>query len=151
MELKSSTFEDGQYIPARYTCEGQDISPELTWNGVPEGTRSFVLIMDDPDAPAGTFTHWVIFNIPADSRGLAEATATERQLPDGSRQGINDFGSIGYGGPCPPPGTPHHYHLNLYALDKSRDLAAGASKQHVLNAIKGHILAQAERIGLYRR
>lgn len=151
MELKSSAFKDGEAIPARYTCEGENISPELTWSGVPGGTQSFALIMDDPDAPSGVFTHWVIFNIPADSRELSEAVPTQSQLPSGALQGRTDFGRIGYGGPCPPPGSPHHYRFTLYALEKQLELAAGTSKRPVLNAAAGHILAQAKIVGIYQR
>lgn len=151
MELKSSAFKDGEAIPARYTCEGENISPELTWSGVPGGTQSFALIMDDPDAPSGVFTHWVIFNIPADSRELSEAVPTQSQLPSGALQGRTDFGRIGYGGPCPPPGSPHHYRFTLYALEKQLELAAGTSKRPMLNAAAGHILAQAKIVGIYQR
>ena len=151
MELKSTAFEDGERIPARFTCEGENISPGLTWSGAPEGTRSLALIVDDPDAPGDVFTHWVIFNIPADSRGLAEAIPAENQLASGALQGRTDFGRIGYGGPCPPPGSPHHYRFTLYALKKQLEPAAGASKQQVLNAMQGHILAQAQLFGIYQR
>ena len=151
MEIISTAFQDGETIPIRHTCSGQDISPALSWSGVPEGTVSFVLIVDDPDAPGGTFTHWVIFNIPANTLELEEAMPTSSQLPSGALQGRNDFGRTGYDGPCPPPGTPHHYHFTLYALDVTLDLNPGASKTTVLNAMQGHILAQAELIGIYQR
>ena len=151
MEITSAAFQDGETIPTRHTCDGQDISPVLIWSGVPEGTQSFALIVDDPDAPGGTFTHWVIFNIPANTLELEEAIPTGPQLLSGALQGRNDFGRISYGGPCPPPGTPHHYHFVLYALDLTLDLPAGASKVQVLNAMQGHILGQAEVIGSYQR
>jgi len=151
MELKSTAFQDGERIPAKYTCEGQDISPPLTWNGIPEQTQSLALIMDDPDAPGGIFTHWVIFNMPPDSRQLPQAVATQSQLPSGALQGKNDFGRLGYGGPCPPPGYPHRYRFTLYALDQQLELKAGASKKQLLNAIKGHTLAQGQLTGTYQR
>ena len=151
MEITSTAFQAGETIPTRYSCDGQDISPALSWSGVPEGTQSFALILDDPDAPGGTFTHWVIFNIPAETLELEEARPTSPQLPNGALQGRNSFGAIGYGGPCPPQGTLHHYHFVIYALDETLDLTAGASKAQVLNAMQGHILAQAEIIGTYQR
>jgi len=151
MELKSTAFQEGDRIPAKYTCEGQDISPPLIWNGVPEETQSFALIMDDPDAPGGVFTHWVLFNIPPDSRKLPEAVPTQPQLPSSALQGRNDFGRIGYGGPCPPPGRQHRYRFALYALDKPLDLKAGASKKQVLDALQRHIFAQGQLTGTYQR
>ena len=150
MEITSASFQDGETIPTRYSCDGQDISPALSWSGVPEGTQSLGLKVVDPDAPGGPFTHWVIFNIPADTTELGEAIPTSAQLPSGARQGSNDFGTIGYGGPCPPAGTPHHYHFILYALDQTLDISAGASKAQVLNALQGHILDQAEIVGTYQ-
>ena len=151
MEITSTAFQAGETIPTRYSCDGQDISPALSWSGVPERTQSFALILDDPDAPGGTFTHWVIFNIPAETLELEEAIPTSPQLPNGALQGRNSFGAIGYGGPCPPRGTLHHYHFVIYALGETLDLTAGASKAQVLNAMQGHILAQAEIIGTYQR
>jgi len=151
LELSSSAFQEGGEIPTKYTCEGQDVSPTLTWGKPPAGTQSLALIVDDPDAPVGVFTHWVLFNLPADSRGLPEAMPTQAQLPDGSLQGKNDFGKIGYGGPCPPPGRPHRYQFTLYALDQTLDLKAGASKKQVLDAMQGHILAQGRLTGTYQR
>ena len=151
LTVLSSAFQEGSEIPARYTCEGQDVSPALTWEEPPAETQSFALIMDDPDAPGGVFTHWVLFNLPADSRGLSEAVPTQPQLPDGSLQGKNDFGRSGYGGPCPPPGRPHRYQFTLYALDQTLDLKAGASKKQVIDAMRGHILAQGRLTGTYRR
>lgn len=151
MELKSAAFQDGEKIPARHTCDGQDISPGLSWDQVPEKAWSFALVVDDPDAPSGTFSHWVIFNIPADRRELPEAVPSQAQLPSGARQGKNDFGQISYGGPCPPPGSPHHYHFSLYALDQPLELMAGATRKQVLNAISGHILARAQLVGIYQR
>lgn len=149
--VSSSAFQEGTEIPTKYTCQGQDISPALSWSEPTAGTRSFVLIVDDPDTPAGVFTHWVFFNLPADSRKLPEAVPTQAQLQDGSLQGKNDFGKIGYGGPCPPPGRPHRYQFTIYALDQTLDLKAGASKKQVLEAMKGHILAQGRLTGTYQR
>ncbi|MBI4496425.1 MAG: YbhB/YbcL family Raf kinase inhibitor-like protein [Chloroflexi bacterium] len=150
-DLMSSAFQMGQSIPARFTCDGHNVSPPLAWNGNPEATRALALIMDDPDAPGGVFTHWVLFNLPADLRGLAEAVPPTEQAPDGSMQGRNDFGKIGYGGPCPPEGSPHRYRFTLYALGRPLLLAPGASKSDLLEAMQGHILAQAELVGAYRR
>ncbi|MFC2010301.1 YbhB/YbcL family Raf kinase inhibitor-like protein [Chloroflexota bacterium] len=150
LEITSPAFADGEDIPFKYSCDGQDKSPELSWSGVPEGTQSFALILDDPDAPGGTFTHWVIFNIPADSLGLPEALSKYSQLDNGATQCRNDFGTYGYGGPCPPAGAAHHYHFKLYALDQTLDLSAASTKAQLLNAIEGHILAQAELVGLYQ-
>ena len=151
MELKSTAFQEGGRIPAKYTCEGQDISPPLTWDGVPEQTQSLALIMDDPDAPVGVFTHWVLFNMPPDSLQLPEAISNESQLPSDTLQGKNDFGRLGYGGPCPPPGYPHQYRFTLYALDQQLELKAGVSKKQLLNAMQEHILAQGQLIGTYQR
>jgi Raf kinase inhibitor-like YbhB/YbcL family protein len=151
LSVSSSVFEEGDMIPARYTCRGEDVSPPVAWSGVPAGTRSLVLIMDDPDAPVGVFSHWVIFNIAADSPGLPEAVPAQAQLPGGALQGRNDFGRVGYGGPCPPPGRPHRYQFTVYALDSSLELEAGASKGQVLGAVQGHILAQGRLSGRYQR
>ena len=151
LAVSSSVFQEGGKIPAKYTCEGQDVSPAITWGEPPAETQSFALIMDDPDAPGGVFTHWVLFNLPADSRELPEAMPTQAQLPDGSLQGKNDFGKTGYGGPCPPSGRPHRYQFTLYALDQPLDLKAGASKKSVIDAMQGHILAQGRLTGTYQR
>lgn len=151
MTITSSAFQYGEAIPEKYSCEGQDVSPELTWGGVPEGTQSLALILDDPDAPGGTFNHWVIYNIPVGTLELAEAISKTSELSDGTMQGRNSFGSTGYGGPCPPPGLAHHYYFTIYALDITLDLGAGASKTQVLAAMEGHILAQAETMGTYQR
>lgn len=116
LSVSSTAFQDGESIPDKYTCQGQDISPPLAWGEPPVGTQSLSLVMDDPDAPLGVFTHWVIFNIPPASRELAEAVPAQPQLPDGSLQGKNNFGKTGYGGPCPPSGSPHRYQFTIYAL-----------------------------------
>lgn len=151
LEIKSPAFEDGVSIPPQYTCKGQDVSPPLNWSGVPEGTKSIALISDDPDAPVGTWVHWVIYNIPADASGLEEGIPKKGVLPNGSMQGITDFGTIGYGGPCPPPGGPHRYYFKLYALDIKVDLKPGATKADLLESIKGHVLEEAQIMGTFKR
>jgi len=151
ISLSSTAFKDGEEIPARYTCDGQDISPPLEWGEPPSGTRAFALIMDDLDAPRGGFTHWLIFNIASDSRQLVEAIPAQDQLPDGALQGKNDFGGTGYGGPCPPTGSHHRYQFTLYALDHPLDLKAGTSKEQLLSAMQGHVLAQGQLTGTYQR
>jgi Raf kinase inhibitor-like YbhB/YbcL family protein len=151
LSVSSTAFHEGDRIPSKYTCQGQDVSPPLAWSEPPQGTQSLALTVDDPDAPSGVFTHWVILNIPPDSRELPEALSTQAQLPNGTLQGKNDFGRIGYGGPCPPPGRPHRYRFTLYALDQPLDLKAGASKKQVLDAMQGHILAQGQLTGTYQR
>ena len=149
--IQSSDFTKDGDIPRAFTRDGEDRSPSLFWSEAPQGTMSFALIADDPDAPAGTWVHWVIFDIPAKAQSLAGELETVEQLPDGSKQGRNDFRKIGYGGPCPPPGKPHRYFFKLYALDSDVKLPAGASKAEVERAMKGHILAQAELMGRYKR
>jgi Raf kinase inhibitor-like YbhB/YbcL family protein len=150
-EIKSSAFRQNQAIPKNYTCDGSDISVPLNWTDPPAGTNSFALIADDPDAPRGTWVHWVIYDLPARARDLSEAIAAREKLDNGSKQGKNDFGRIGYGGPCPPSGPAHRYHFKLYALDQMTGLSTGATKQQLLDAMKGHTLAQAELIGTYTR
>lgn len=151
MKLESDAFSEGGYIPAKYTCKGEDVSPPLKWSGTPKGCVSFALIVEDPDAPMGTWDHWVAYDIPGDKNSLDEGVPTEKSLPDGYRQGINDFRKIGYGGPCPPPGKPHRYVFTLYALDAKLGLDAGLNKGAVLKAIKGHILGKAVLTGLFKR
>jgi len=148
--LTSTTFTQGKPIPAVYTCTSRDISPPLAWGDPPEGTQSLALIMDDPDAPAGTWMHWVIYNIPAAARGLPENIPPDATLGDGSLQGKNSWGRPGYGGPCPPSGT-HRYFFKLYALDTMLNLPSGASKQQLLQAMESHILAQVELMGTYKK
>ncbi len=152
MEIKitSSAFEDGGMIPAKYTCDGADVSPPLQWDAVPEGTKSIALICDDPDAPMGTWVHWVLFNMPAEANELAQNIPAEETLPNGAMQGVSDFGRIGYGGPCPPGGT-HRYFFKVYALDTKVDLQAGADKRQLLKAMEGHILGQGQLVGKYKR
>ena len=152
MEIKitSSAFEEGGMIPSKYTCDGADVSPPLRWEEIPGGTRSVALIGDDPDAPMGTWVHWVLFNLPADTKELAENIPPEETLTNGAKQGISDFGRIGYGGPCPPSGT-HRYFFKIYALDIELDLESGANKHQLLMAMEGHILGQGQLIGKYKR
>ena len=151
LELKSPDFTASGNIPKQFTCEGANISPALKWNAPPAATQSFVLIADDPDAPVGTWVHWVVFDLPANLRALPQNFPKNEQLADGSRQGRNDFGKIGYGGPCPPPGKPHRYFFKLYALDAKLNLMPGATKKDVERAMQGHILAQGEYIGRFSR
>ena len=151
LNVSSSAFEEGSRIPIKYSCQGEDVSPALRWDKPPRGTQSFALIMDDPDAPGGIFTHWVLFNIPSATRQLPEAVSTTTQLSDGSLQGKNDFGKIGYGGPCPPPGHAHRYQFTIYGLDRMLDLKTGAPRKQVLEAMMGHILGQGRLTGSYQR
>ena len=151
--LTSGAFSPGGAIPTRHTCDGADRSPALAWTGAPAGTVTFALIVDDPDAPGGTWVHWVLFNIPGDREALPEGVATTERLDwlGGALQGRNDFRRIGYGGPCPPRGPAHHYHFRVYALNTTLPLKAGASRQDVDRAMKGHVLAEATLIGTYAR
>jgi Raf kinase inhibitor-like YbhB/YbcL family protein len=148
--LSSTAFAAGASIPADYSCKGRSVSPPLAWSNTSPGTKSFALIMDDPDAPSGTFTHWVIYNIPAASVGLPEAIPTNGQLSDGTLQGNNGAGRAGYTGPCPPSGT-HRYFFKLYALDAMLGLSSGANKDQLLKAMQGHILAQGELMGTFSK
>ena len=150
-ELTSSAFADKGGIPQVYTCRGQDISPPLAWGDPPDGTESFALIMDDPDALAGLWIHWLIYNIPAEARGLPEALPRDEPLMDGSLQGRNSWSKIGYGGPCPPPGTEQRFFFRLYALDAALDLSSGATRPGLLWAMRGHVLAQLELMGTYSK
>lgn len=147
--LTSPAFAHGAAIPVRHTCDGQNLSPQLRWNNQPSGCRGFALIVDDPDAPSGTFTHWVLFDVPPTERGLPEAAAGGTA----GKQGRNDFGKNGYGGPCPPHGHGvHRYFFRLHALDvESLKLAAGARRSEVERAIQAHVLATAELMGKYER
>jgi Raf kinase inhibitor-like YbhB/YbcL family protein len=152
MEIKvtSTAFEQGGMIPNKYTCDGQDISPPLSWVDVPDGTASIVLVCDDPDAPMGTWVHWVLFDLPPDTQGLPESIPAVENLENGGRHGINDSRKLGYGGPCPPGGT-HRYYFKIYALDKLMNLPAGNTKAQLLKAMEGHILAEGELMGRYKR
>ena len=148
--LTSPAFKEGERIPKKYTCDGSDISPALDWNSVPAQTKGLALIADDPDAPMGTWVHWVIFNIPPTLTGLPENVPAKDSLPDGTLQGKNDFRNYGYGGPCPPGGT-HRYFFKLYALDTMLKLPAGSKKSDVVKAMQGHVLAEGALMGRYSR
>ena len=150
MVLTSSAFEEGAMIPSKFTCDGENVSPALSWSGAPAGVKTFALIADDPDAPMGTWVHWVIFNIPDSVNHLAEAVPAVPTLPNGAVQGKNDFRKIGYGGPCPLGGV-HRYFFKLYALDTRLALQPGSTKAELLKAMEGHILAQAQLMGRYSR
>jgi Raf kinase inhibitor-like YbhB/YbcL family protein len=153
LAITSAAFEPGASIPTKYTCQGEDLSPALSWTGVPQGTQSLALIMDDPDAPMGTWVHWIVYNLPADSTGLDEGTsqggASSFNLPAGAIQGSTSFNRADYGGPCPPSGE-HHYFFKLYALDAKME-KEGLTKDDLLKAMEGHILAQGELVGLYKK
>ncbi|HOO40687.1 MAG TPA: YbhB/YbcL family Raf kinase inhibitor-like protein [Syntrophales bacterium] len=150
MKIESPQINDGAMIPSKYTCDGKDISPPLAWKDVPDGTKSFALISDDPDAPMGTWVHWVIYNIPPDVTELEENIPREKEFKNGIVQGTNSWPKIGYGGPCPPSGT-HRYYFKLYALDTMLSLKPGADKAQLFKAMAGHILAEAQLMGKYKR
>ena len=149
-KLTSTAFKEGQPIPRQHTCDGVDVSPALEWSGAPPSAKTFALICDDPDAPSGTWVHWVLYNLPGDRIGLVENVPTTEKVPGDGLQGTNDFQKIGYGGPCPPSGT-HHYFFKLYALDGELSLKGGATKAEVLKAMEGQIVAQTQLMGTYRR
>jgi len=151
IQLTSTAFQHNARIPKTYTADGPDASPPLQWSDPPDGTESFALICDDPDAPVGTWIHWVVYDIGADVRRLPENVRPQRQLQSGVKQGTNDFRRIGYGGPAPPRGPEHRYFFKLYALDIETRLKPGATKKELLNAMDGHVLAEAELVGLYSR
>ncbi|HVI09093.1 MAG TPA: YbhB/YbcL family Raf kinase inhibitor-like protein [Candidatus Binatia bacterium] len=151
LRLSSGSFAGGQAIAKKFTCDGPDVSPQLSWTGAPSSTRAFALIMDDPDAPAGNWVHWVLYNLPASVTELPEGVEKKEQLANGASQGRNDFPKIGYNGPCPPPGKPHRYFFKLYALDRKLDLKAGATKADVERAMQGHVVSQGELVGKYGR
>lgn len=151
LTLTSRAFAHKTAMPSPCTCDGADLSPPLAWTDPPAGTKSFALIVDDPDAPLGMWVHWVLYNLPAASRSLAEHLPASDPMVDGSRQGLNDFRRLGYGGPCPPPGSAHRYVFKLYALDAALTLPPRATKAQLERAMDGHILAKAELIGLYQR
>ncbi len=150
-KLTSSEIHEGEPIPKQFTGDGENVSPQLAWYDAPSEAKSFALICEDPDAPRGTWCHWVLFNIPADATELPQGSSPGQIRVDGAKQGKNDFGKLGYGGPAPPRGNPHRYFFKLYALDSKLDLHNGASRAELLSAMKGHILADAELMGTYRR
>ena len=147
MELTSTAFSNNQIIPKKYTCDGDDISPSLAWKNAPENTKSFVLLVDDPDAPRGTWDHWILFNIPADINSLPENMT---ELPVGTKEAINSWGNTGYGGPCPPSGV-HRYFFKLYALDVMLTINKKPTRAHIIDAMDGHIIEQVNLIGKYQR
>jgi len=150
IKLTSTAFKEGESIPRQYTCDGVNVSPSLEWSGVPKSAKTLVIIADDPDAPAGTWVHWVLYNLPADNIGMVENLPATDELRAGGFQGKNDFGKIGYGGPCPPSGT-HRYFFKIYALDSELPLKAGATKAEVEKAMEGHVVAQGQLMGTYRK
>ena len=150
LDIRSSAFEEGELIPEKYTCDGEDVSPPLSWTQPPNEAKSMVLICDDPDAPMGTWVHWVLFGLSPETLELPEGVTSDKEVLGGAKHGLNDFRKYGYGGPCPPGGT-HRYFFKLYAVDTQIDLNAGATKKEVLNAIKGHILEEGQLMGRYSR
>ena len=150
MQISASSFQNG-HIPASFTCDGQGTSPDLSWSAPPQSARSLALLVTDPDAPSGTFTHWVLYNLPASAHSLNPGLPAQGQLPDGSRQGRNDFGRTGYGGPCPPGHSEHRYFFTLYALDAALDLPPGATRGQVEEAMKGHVIDRGELVARYGR
>jgi len=151
MKVTSAAFIAGQPIPEKYTCDAKNVSPPLQWSGGPESARSLVLIADDPDAPVGTWVHWVVFDIPANVAALPEDLPKGQYTPQGAKQGLNDFKHLGYGGPCPPAGKPHRYFFKLYALDTVLNLPPGSTKQDVERAMEKHVLAEGQLMGTYKR
>lgn len=155
LTLKSSAFTHEGNIPKEYTCDGKDVSPALEWSSAPDGTKSFALIMDDPDAPPGTWVHWIIYDVPGNLNKLAEGLQKTETMPNGSKHGlvwgVNDFSRVGYYGPCPPPGGPHRYYFKLYALDTVLNLSPKATKNDLTKAMQGHVLGEASLMGRYGR
>lgn len=149
IELTSPSFKEGEPIPSKYTCDGENVSPALAWKNLPQGTKTLALICDDPDAPVGTWVHWVIFNIPDTMTGLPEAVPTNPSLPTGAIQGLSDFRKPGYGGPCPPSGR-HRYFFKLYALDGILPIGPQTTKKDLLKAMEKHILGQCQLMGTYQ-
>ncbi len=151
--MSSSAFQNGDAIPAMYTCDGGDKSPPLSWSGAPAGVAAFALVVEDPDAPGGTFLHWVLYDLPGSQSSLPEGVSTSGELPQlgGAKQGTNGFRKTGYGGPCPPRGPAHHYHFKLYALDKKLGLPAGATQAQLSGAMQGHQIGTGELVGVYAR
>jgi Raf kinase inhibitor-like YbhB/YbcL family protein len=150
IRVMSDAFAEGQPIPAKYTCDGQDISPPLRWTGIPTEARELALVVDDPDAPSGLFTHWLVYGLPPQTTGLPEGVPPGETVSGGGRQGRNDFGRIGYGGPCPPSGS-HRYVFTVYALDAPLGLPAGATRRQLFRAMEGHVIDKGQLIGRYQR
>ena len=149
--LETKAFPKGGEIPGKYTCSGENASPALSWSGAPSDTKGFALIVEDPDAPSGTFTHWIVYDLPAGVHQLPENVSKTDELSGGGHQGRNDLRRVGYGGPCPPPGKPHRYFFRLFALNSALSLPAGASRREVESALHGRVLAQAELMGKFGR
>lgn len=148
--VTSPAFEDGGMIPKQYTCDGEDISPPLNISGVPTEARSLAMVADDPDAPAGTWVHWVLYNLPPGTTELPENMPVDEKIQNGAKHGVTDFGGFGYGGPCPPSGT-HRYYFKMYALDTMLDLSGRVTKAEVIKAMQGHVLAEGQLMGRYQR
>lgn len=151
LQVSSKSFSAGADIPKKYTCDGQNISPELAWENLPDGTISVAVLLEDPDAPGGTFTHWLMYDLPLGMQTVAEGVPAAGEIPGGGLQGLNDFGKVGYGGPCPPPGRPHRYIFRVLALDKTLGLPSRASKDSVQQAMRGHLLAEGNLMGKFGR
>jgi Raf kinase inhibitor-like YbhB/YbcL family protein len=151
LTISSPAFPHGTHIPARFTCQGDGFSPALNWGGAPDNTVSFVVLLEDPDAPAGIFTHWILFNVPGNVRSLPEGASPGGRRPAGSHEGRNSAGGTGYNAPCPPFGPAHRYYFRIFALSNMLDLKSGADREQVLGDMKGVILAQSELMGMYRR
>lgn len=151
MQISAKAFTGGNPIPERFTCDGSDCSPALEWDQVPTAAKSLALLTEDPDAPGGTWTHWILFDLPPEQKGLPEDVAKTQYLPGGAKQGLNDFRRLGYGGPCPPPGRSHRYYFRLYALDCLLDLKPGTTRKEFERAMHGHVLEQAQMMGTYQR
>ena len=150
IKIESRDFKEGELIPSKFTCDGANISPQLSWACTTEGVKTFVLLVEDPDAPSGNFTHWIVYNIPARVNSLMQNSTPTKNVPDEILMGTNDFGRIGYGGPCPPSGT-HRYYFRIYGLNTAVHLDSGATKKEVLKKMEGHIIARGELMGRYQR
>ncbi len=150
IQLTSSAFGFEEMIPKKYSCDGDNVSPPLSWDNIPDGAKSITLICEDPDAPMGTFIHWVLYNLPSDVNELQENVPDDETLKNEARQGVNDFGNLGYGGPCPPSGT-HRYFFRIYALDKMIDTTSTIDKKTLQKEMEGHIIAKGELMGKYQR
>jgi Raf kinase inhibitor-like YbhB/YbcL family protein len=151
IQITTTAFTEGQPIPSKHTCDGGDVSPDLQWSGVSSHAKSLALICDDPDAPAGTWVHWVMYDLTPSMTGVPEDLPKSPALDNGAKQGVNDFKHIGYGGPCPPPGKPHRYFFKLYALDIRPPLKPGLTKNDLLKIMDGHIITQGELMGTYQK
>lgn len=151
IQITSTAFVEGQPIPEKHTCDGKDVSPPLQWTNPPAETKSLALIADDPDAPVGTWVHWVLYGLPRETTGLPEGLDKSQYVLRSARQGLNDFKRLGYGGPCPPRGKPHRYFFKLYALDTEIELKPGATEKELLRAMEGHILGEGQLMGTYAR